>query len=102
MGEQQDEVARLPTGDVHEQDAVAVAAAKILADAEIAVGALRAEAELAASEPALRETVRAMHLQLEQHSAAIVALETHSLRQTGGVALALSVLIAIAWKVIAG
>ena len=101
MGEQQHDLARLPDGDGR-HDVVAAAAAQILADAEIALDALRDEAGRSTAELEMRETVRAMHLQLEQHSAAIVALETHRLRQTGGVALALSVVIAIAWKVIAG
>jgi hypothetical protein len=50
----------------------------------------------------IRRDLTAVHSRLDQISEGIVALQTHSLRQTGGVALALSVLLAIAWKVIAG
>jgi hypothetical protein len=50
----------------------------------------------------IRRDLAAVHSQLDQINSGIVALQTHSLRQTGGVALALSVLIAIAWRVIAG
>ena len=44
--------------------------------------------------------MRSVHSQLAQINSAIIAIQTHSLRQTGGVALTLSVLMVIAWKVI--
>jgi hypothetical protein len=43
-----------------------------------------------------------VHRQLDQINAGIIAIQTHSLRQTSGVAFALSVLIVIAWKAIGG
>jgi hypothetical protein len=118
-----------------DQEFVAAAAAKILADAESALADLRANVEQAAGEApanpaartlsedgadrplaemdarldadratiaAIRSDLSRVHFQLDQITAGIVALQTHSLRQTGGVALALSVVIAIGWKVIAG
>jgi hypothetical protein len=50
----------------------------------------------------LRGDLAAVRSELAKLNAGVVVLQTHSLRQTGGVALALSVLIAIAWKVIGG
>jgi hypothetical protein len=126
-----------PPGEA-DQELVAAAAAKILADAESALAGLRANVEQAAGEAhtaaanpatrtlsedgadrllaemdarldadratiaAIRGDLSRVHFQLDQITAGIVALQTHSLRQTGGVALALSVVIAIGWKVIAG
>ena len=43
-----------------------------------------------------------VHAQLDKINEGIIGLQKHRLRQTGVVALALAVLIAIAWKVIAG
>jgi hypothetical protein len=43
-----------------------------------------------------------VHSQLDTINEGIIGLQTHRLRQTGVAALALAVLIAIAWKVIAG
>jgi hypothetical protein len=50
----------------------------------------------------LRRDLASVHSQLAQINSAILAIQTHSLRQTGGVALTLSVLMVIAWKVIGG
>jgi len=43
-----------------------------------------------------------VHAQLDRINEGIIGLQTHRLRQTGVAALVLAVLIAIAWKVIAG
>lgn len=43
-----------------------------------------------------------VHVQLDRINEGIIGLLTHKLRQTGVAALALAVLIAIGWKVIAG
>ena len=43
-----------------------------------------------------------VHAQLETINEGIIGLQTHRLRQTGVAALVLAVLVAIAWKVIAG
>ena len=50
----------------------------------------------------LKCDLASVHSQLAQINSAIIAIQTHSLRQTGGVALTLSVLMVIAWKVIGG
>lgn len=50
----------------------------------------------------LKSDLASVHSQLAQINSAIIAIQTHSLRQTGGVALTLSVLMVIAWKVIGG
>ena len=50
----------------------------------------------------IRRDLAVVHSKLDRITAGVVALQTHSLRQTGGGALVLSVLIALAWKVIAG
>lgn len=50
----------------------------------------------------IRSELASVHSQLAQINSAIIAIQTHSLRQTGGVALTLSVLMVIAWKVIGG
>jgi hypothetical protein len=43
-----------------------------------------------------------VHAQLDKINEGIIGLQMHKLRQTGVAALVLAVLIAIAWKVIAG
>jgi hypothetical protein len=43
-----------------------------------------------------------VHKQLDEINSGIIGLQNHNLRQTGVAALALAVLVAIAWKVIAG
>jgi len=43
-----------------------------------------------------------VHRQLDQINSGIIGLQSHGLRQTGVAALGLAVLLAIAWKVIAG
>jgi hypothetical protein len=68
---------------------------------------LRAEVDLElrddrASIAAIRSDLASVHLQLAAISAGIIGLQSHSLRQTGMFALALAVLIAIAWKVVEG
>jgi hypothetical protein len=60
--------------------------------------ALQDSAEMAE----LKRDLESVHSQLDQLNSAIIAVQTHSLRQTGGVALTLSVLMVIAWKVIGG
>ena len=50
----------------------------------------------------IRRDLAVVHSKLDRITAGVATLQTHSLRQTGGVALVLSVLIALAWKVIAG
>jgi hypothetical protein len=50
----------------------------------------------------LKSDLASVHSQLAQINSAILAIQTHSLRQTGGVALTLSVLMVIVWKVIGG
>ena len=105
---------------------VAAGAANVLAEAERAAGYVQADAKGAAQTYAnataegrlvmLEAELRAnraivtkidgdlalVHAQLERLGLSIITLQTHSLRQTGGVALALSVLLVIAWKVIGG
>jgi hypothetical protein len=110
-----------------DEGVVAAAAARLLAEAEHAsdevCGAAepartRIESECAAED--LRIAVAAelrndrarmaeistdlarVHGQLDQINAGIIRLQTRGLRQTGLAALALAVLAAIAWKVIAG
>jgi hypothetical protein len=46
--------------------------------------------------------LESVHAELDPIKSGIIGLQNHSLRQTGVVALILAVLIAIAWKVIAG
>lgn len=50
----------------------------------------------------IRRDLKSVHAQLAQISSGIIGLQNHSLRQTGVAALALAVLVAIAWKVIGG
>jgi hypothetical protein len=124
--------------EAREENVVADAAARLLAEADRAVEDLRAEAEHAQAEvrgvveaaKTRVESVRAdedlraaleaelrvdrarmaevssdlarVHGQLDQINAGIIGLQSHSLRQTGVAALALAVLVAIAWKVIGG
>ena len=91
-------------------ESVADSAAEILARAEQLVDEVRAdvagvEAKVEDDSVAIAEISRdlaSVHAQLAQINTGIIALQTHSLRQTGGVALTLSVLLAIAWKVLAG
>jgi hypothetical protein len=91
-------------------ESVADSAAEILARAERLVGDVRAdvagvEAKVEDDSAAIAEISRdlaSVHAQLAQINTGIMALQTHSLRRTGGVALTLSVLLAIAWKVLGG
>jgi hypothetical protein len=50
----------------------------------------------------IRNDLASVHVQLGAISSGIIGLQNHSLRQTGVAALALAVLLAIAWKVIGG
>lgn len=50
----------------------------------------------------IKSDLASIHSQLVQINSAIVAIQTHSLRQTGGVALTLSVLMVVGWKVLGG
>lgn len=50
----------------------------------------------------LSSDLESMHAELDPIKSGIIGLQNHSLRQTGVAALILAVLIAIAWKVIAG
>jgi hypothetical protein len=89
---------------------VADSAAEILSRAERLVGDVLSdvagvEAQVDDDGVAIAEISRdlaSVHAQLAQIKTGIIALQTHSLRQTGGVALTLSVLLAIAWKVLGG
>lgn len=91
-------------------ESVAAAAAALLARAERIQRDVRAEvagveAQVGDDSAAIAEISRdlaSVHAQLAQISSGVVALQTHSIRQTGGVALTLSVLLAIAWKVLGG
>jgi hypothetical protein len=76
----------------------AASAARILAEADPAAGE-EAEGAMLAE---VKRDLEFVHSQLAKLNTSIIALQTHSLRQTGGVALSLSVLIAIAWNVIGG
>jgi hypothetical protein len=50
----------------------------------------------------LSSDLESVHAELDPIKSGIIGLQNHSLRQTGVAALILAVLIAIAWKVIAG
>jgi hypothetical protein len=50
----------------------------------------------------LSSDLESVHAELDPIRSGIIGLQNHSLRQTGVAALILAVLIAIAWKVIAG
>lgn len=50
----------------------------------------------------LGSDLESVHAELDPIKSGIIGLQNHSLRQTGVAALILAVLIAIAWKVIAG
>jgi hypothetical protein len=95
VSKQQQRVADI---DREEHYAATAAAARILAEADRATGEDADGATLAE----VTRDLDFVHSQLAQLNTSIIALQTHSLRQTGGVALSLSVLIAIAWKVIGG
>lgn len=84
-----------------------VEAAKARVESVRADEELRAalEAELSVDRDRMAEIGRDLarvHGQLDQINAGIIGLQSHSLRQTGVAALALAVLVAIAWKVIGG
>ena len=131
MSKQQDdrpEVRRLPSEP--DRDVVAEAAARLLREADRAVEELRAEAQRAAGDVRGAADAAKARIEAEDLRIAVAAevrddrarmaeisrdlervhgrldkingLQTHSLRQTGVAALALAVLIAIAWKVLAG
>jgi hypothetical protein len=70
------------------------------ADLRIEVEAERRDDRAAMAE--LSSDLESVHSQLEPINASIIGLQSHGLRQTGVAALVLAVLIAIAWKVIAG
>ena len=95
MSKQQQRIADIGR---EEHYAITAAAARILAEADRAAGEEADGAMLAE----VKRDLESVHSQLAQLNWSIIALQTHSLRQTGGVALSLSVLIAIAWKVIGG
>jgi hypothetical protein len=69
-------------------------------DLRIAVGA-EVRDDRARMDEISRDLER-VHGQLDKINSGIIGLQTNSLRQTGVAALALAILIAIAWKVIAG
>jgi hypothetical protein len=50
----------------------------------------------------LSSDLESLHAELDPIKSGIIGLQNHSLRQTGVAALVLAVLIAVAWKVIAG
>jgi hypothetical protein len=85
----------------------AVEAARRQEAAQHPVEELRAEVDLELDEDRatmaeIRSDLASVHLQLGAISAGIIGLQSHSLRQTGMVAFALAVLIAVAWKVVEG
>lgn len=93
---------------------MAESAARILARAQLAVEESHGEAEELRSEMAaelrsdratidgISRDLDSVHAQLAQINSGIIGLQSHSLRQSGVAALALAVLLAIAWKVIGG
>jgi len=86
---------------------VAADAAKARIEAECAAEDLRIAvgAEVRDDRARMAEISRDLervHGQLDEINSGIIGLQTHSLRETGVAALALAVLIAIAWKVIGG
>jgi hypothetical protein len=85
----------------------AVEAARRQAVAQRPIEELRAEVDLELNEDRatmaeIRSDLASVHIQLGAISAGIIGLQSHSLRQTGMVAFALAVLIAVAWKVVEG
>jgi hypothetical protein len=85
----------------------AAEAAKARIESECAAEDLRiaVEAELRSDRARMSEIssdLARVHKQLDQINAGIIGLQNHGLRQTGVAALGLAVLVAIAWKVIAG
>jgi hypothetical protein len=85
----------------------AVKAARRQEAAQRPVDELRAEVDLELDEDRatmaeIRSDLASVHVQLGAISAGIISLQSHSLRQTGMVAFALAVLIAVAWKVVEG
>jgi hypothetical protein len=93
-----------------DEGAVAASAERILAGAEGGVEGIEdLRVEIGAELRSDRDTVagissdlESVHSQLAQINSGIIGLQSNSLRQMGIVALALAVLIAIAWKVIGG
>jgi hypothetical protein len=92
---------------------VSAGARKFLADVDRAAGSERRtaalrdelEAELSEDRATMAEIsgdLARVHAQLDQINAGIIGLQSHNLRQTGVAALALAVLVAIAWKVVGG
>ena len=69
-------------------------------DLRVEVEAERRDERAAIAE--VSSDLESVHAELGPIRSAIIGLQNHSLRQTGVVALILAVLIAIAWKVIAG
>jgi hypothetical protein len=69
-------------------------------DLRVEVEAERRDERAAIAE--VSSDLESVHAELGPIKSGIIGLQNHSLRQTGVVALILAVLIAIAWKVIAG
>jgi hypothetical protein len=110
--------------DGPDEGAVAESAARILDKADRAVSEIRTEAEHAveklrrptgaAAEPdrateelrvevaGLNSELESVRAELDPIKSGVIGLQSHSLYQTGVAALILAVLIAIAWKVVAG
>ena len=77
------------------------------AEPDRATGDLRAEVEAErqddrAAMADLSSDLESVHAELGPIKSGVIGLQNHSLRQTGVAALILAVLVAIAWKVIAG